>query len=205
MKTSDAKQEQQPQSEKFTMIYTVECSYADAHTEAEWNDFYSLQKLPALISVSGFHTSQRFKVLATDVPASVPASVPAYLALHTMDGPSVLTGDEYREKGGGNFARWQPHITNWHRNLYACVQAAPDVQAGELLLVSQHGPETLQHMRLSPLAMDAVALEGFPPQRWMAKLTVEQRNAMAALPPGIHAYEAMTKQLRKAVSPQSTC
>lgn len=193
MKTSDAKQKQQPQPKKITMIYTVECSYADAQTEAEWNDFYSLQKLPALISVSGFHTSQRFKVLASDVPASVPA----YLALHTIDDLNVLTGDEYREKGGGNFARWQPHITNWHRNLYACMQVAPAVQAGELLLMSQHGPGALQHMGLSPLAMDAVALEGFPPQRWMAKLTVEQRNAMAALPPGIHAYEAMTEQLRK--------
>ncbi len=179
------------------MIYTVECSYADTQTEAEWNDFYSLQKLPALISVSGFHTSQRFKVLTTDAPASVPASVPIYLALHTIDDLGVLTGDEYGEKGGGNFARWQPHITNWHRNLYACVQAAPTVQVGELLLVSQHGPGALQHMGLSPLAMDAVALEGFPPQRWMAKLTVEQRNAMTTLPPSIHAYEAMTEQLRK--------
>lgn len=201
MKTSDAKQKQQPQSEKITMIYTVECSYADAQTEAEWNDFYSLQKLPALISVSGFHTSQRFKVLTTDVPASVPV----YLALHTMDDLSVLTGEEYREKGGGNFARWQPHITNWHRNLYACMQAAPAVQAGELLLVSQHGPEALQHMGLCPLAMDAVALEEFPPQRWMAKLTVEQRNAMTALPPNIHAYEAMTEQLRKTTFSSNGC
>ncbi|WP_370682062.1 sugar ABC transporter [Comamonas sp. GB3 AK4-5] len=183
------------------MIYTVECSYADAQTETEWNDFYSLQKLPALISVSGFHTSQRFKVLA----AGTPASVPVYLALHTINDLSVLTGDEYREKGGGNFARWQQHITNWHRNLYACVQAAPAVQAGELLLVSPHGPEALQHMGLSPLAMDAVALKGFPPQRWMAKLTVEQRHAMAALPPGIHAYEAMTEQLRKTACLQSAC
>lgn len=43
------------------MIYTVECSFADLDSEAEWNDFYSFEKLPALISVTGFHTSQRFK------------------------------------------------------------------------------------------------------------------------------------------------
>ncbi|MEX8195303.1 sugar ABC transporter [Comamonas guangdongensis] len=171
------------------MIYTVECSYADAQTEAEWNDFYSLQKLPALISVSGFHSSQRFKALGTGCPV--------YLALHTIDGLSVLTGDEYREKGGGNFARWQQHITDWHRNLYACEQAAPAVQAGELLLVSRHGPEALRQMGLRPLAMEAVALEGLPPQRWMARLSAEQRSALAALPQGIDAYEAMTEQLRK--------
>lgn len=201
MKPSSAKPSQQPHLKKFTMIYTVECSYADTRTEAEWNDFYSQLKLPALISVSGFHTSQRFKVLAADVPAPVPV----YLALHTMDDLNVLTGDEYREKGGGNFARWQAHITDWHRNLYACAQAAPAVQAGELLLVSPHGPEALQHIGLSPLAMNAVALEGFPPQRWIAKLTVQQRHAMAALPPGIHAYAAMTEQLRKTALPQSAC
>lgn len=183
------------------MIYTVECSYADAQTEAEWNDFYSLQKLPALISVAGFQTSQRFKAL----DAGVLAAVPVYLALHTIDGLGVLTGDEYREKGGGNFARWQQHITDWHRNLYACAQVAPALQAGDWLLVSPHGPDTLQQMGLSPLAMEAVALEGFPPQRWIARLPAAQCPAMAALPPDIHAYEAMTEQLRSTVLPHSAC
>lgn len=50
------------------MIYTVECSFADPNSEAEWNDFYSLEKLPALISVTGFHTSQRFKSLSDGCP-----------------------------------------------------------------------------------------------------------------------------------------
>lgn len=183
------------------MIYTVECSYADAQTEAEWNDFYSLQKLPALISVGGFQTSQRFKAL----DAGVPVAVPVYLALHTIDGLGVLTGDEYREKGGGNFARWQQHITDWHRNLYACAQVAPALQAGDLLLVSPHGPDTLQQMGLRPLAMEAVALEGLPPQRWIARLPAAQRPAMAALPPDVQAYEAMTEQLRSTVAPHSAC
>ena len=189
----------QPLHQKFTMIYTVECSYADAQTEVEWNDFYSLQKLPALISVRGFRTSQRFQVLT----AGSAASVPVYLALHTIDGLDVLTGEDYKLKGGGNFARWQQHITDWHRNLYSCADAAPCVQTGELLLLSPHGPEALQHMGLSPLAMDAVALEGFPQQRWMAKLTVEQRHAVAALPQGISAYAAMTEQLRQSAAPHS--
>ncbi|HXP95865.1 MAG TPA: hypothetical protein VN809_04080 [Telmatospirillum sp.] len=79
------------------MIYTVECSYADPGSEAEWNDFYSLDKLPALISVAGFHTSQRFKALGRGCPV--------YLAIHTIDGLDVLTGEAYRQKGGGTFAR----------------------------------------------------------------------------------------------------
>ena len=28
------------------MIYTVECSFADLDSEAEWNDFYSLKSCP---------------------------------------------------------------------------------------------------------------------------------------------------------------
>lgn len=105
------------------MIYTVECSFADAASEAEWNDFYSLNKLPALISVGGFHTSQRFRALS--------AGCPVYLAIHSIDNLDVLQGDEYREKGGGNFARWQQHITDWHRNLYDGLDRAPAVGAAE--------------------------------------------------------------------------
>ena len=101
------------------MIYTVECSFADPGSEAQWNDFYTLEKLPALISVVGFHTSQRFKAL-TD-------GCPVYLAVHTMDGLDVLVGEEYRRKGGGNFASWQQHITDWHRNLYSDIGLAPAV------------------------------------------------------------------------------
>lgn len=74
------------------MIYTVECSYFDSASEEEWNDFYSLHKLPALISVRGFHTSQRFRACG--------AGCPTYLALHSIDGLEVLHGDEYARKGG---------------------------------------------------------------------------------------------------------
>ena len=44
------------------MIYTVECSFTDPTAEDGWNVFYSDEKLPALISVRGFLTSQRFKL-----------------------------------------------------------------------------------------------------------------------------------------------
>ena len=132
------------------MIYTVECSFADPHSEAEWNAFYSLDKLPALISVSGFHTSQRFKALS--------AGCPVYLALHSIDGLDILTGEEYSQKGGGNFARWQQHITDWHRNLYEGVERAPAVGETEYLVLSTTGPQPLRELGLTPVAMRAVAM-----------------------------------------------
>ncbi|MFZ3120766.1 MAG: sugar ABC transporter [Variovorax sp.] len=173
------------------MIYTVECSFADPRSEAEWNDFYSLEKLPALISVTGFHTSQRFKALSDGCPV--------YLAVHTIDGLDVLTGEEYRQKGGGNFARWQPHITDWHRNLYSDIGFAPAVHADELLALCASGAEALIRMGLAPLAMRAVALEKAPEHRWLAKLP-PGRNARIAesLPEGVHLYAPMTRQLTTA-------
>lgn len=150
------------------MIYTVECSYTDPASEAEWNDFYSRHKLPALISVSGFRSSQRFKALH--------AGCPAYLALHTIDNLEVLLSDEYRHQGGGNFARWQPHIADWHRNLYD--GAAPAIAADAYLLVSATGPEPLTRLGLAAQALHAVALEQSPPRRWLAVL---QRPPASAL------------------------
>lgn len=104
---------------------------------------YSLDKLPALISVSGFHTSQRFKALRRGCPF--------YLALHSIDGLDILTGEEYRQKGGGNFARWQQHITDWHRNLYGGIDRAPAIGEGEYLALSATGPEPLIRLGLTPM------------------------------------------------------
>ncbi len=169
------------------MIYTVECSFADPNSEAEWNDFYSLEKLPALISVRGFHTSQRFR--------SISAGCPVYLAIHTIDGPDVLSGEEYRRKGGGNFARWQQHITDWHRNLYSDIGQAPAVNAGELLVLCERGPGPLIQMSLEPLAMHAVALEKFPERRWLAVLPGRDAPIAENIPEGVYFYAPMVNQL----------
>ncbi|PQZ67941.1 sugar ABC transporter [Achromobacter sp. MYb9] len=169
------------------MIYTVECSFADPGSEAEWNHFYSAEKLPALISVTGFHTSQRFKALSHGCPI--------YLAVHTIDSLDVLTGEEYRQKGGGNFARWQQHITDWHRNLYCDIGLAPAVNEDELLALCASGPEPLIQMGLAPLAMRAVALEKFPERRWLAKLPRRQAALVESQSEGIYLYSPMTEQL----------
>ncbi|MBN3723784.1 sugar ABC transporter [Burkholderia sp. Ac-20379] len=171
------------------MIYTVECSFADPVSEAEWNTFYSLEKLPALISVAGFQTSQRFKAIGGDCPV--------YLAVHTIDSLDVLTGDEYRHKGGGNFAKWQQHITDWHRNLYSDIGVAPAVGADELLALCAHGPDPLIRMGLVPSAMQAIALEKFPERRWLAKLRLNDAHRVEGLE-GVFLYAPMTEQLTAA-------
>ncbi|RQN39478.1 sugar ABC transporter [Paraburkholderia tropica] len=172
------------------MIYTVECSFADPHSEAEWNAFYSLDKLPALISVTGFRSSQRFKAMS--------AGCPVYLAMHTVDSLDVLTSEEYRQKGGGNFAKWQQHITDWHRNLYSDIGLAPAVKADEWLVLSAIGPDPLIQLGLKPLAMQAVALEKFPEKRWLAVLPRSNAPRAEDLPAGIYLYAPMADQLTSA-------
>ncbi len=168
------------------MIYTVECQFTDPASEAGWNDFYSLEKLPALISVAGFHTSQRFKALRPGCPT--------YLALHSIDGLDVLLGSEYRLKGGGNFSRWQEHIADWHRNLYAGLDRAPAVSQGEYLVLSSVGPEPLVRRGLAPAAIHSVALDRSPERRWLA---TAHASALAASdwPDGVHAYAPMSAPL----------
>jgi hypothetical protein len=171
------------------MIYTVECSFADPGSEAEWNDFYSRDKLPALISVSGFHTSQRFRALSPGCPV--------YLALHSIDGLDILTGEEYRQKGGGNFARWQHHITDWHRNLYGGLERAPAVGEDEYLALSATGPEPLIRLGLMPSEMRAVAMEKVPEYRWLTKGERDKTPDIDHLPEGVHVYAPMTAQLTR--------
>jgi len=171
------------------MIYAVECSFAAPDREAEWNDFYSLEKLPALISVSGFHTSQRFRALH--------GGCPVYLALHSIDGLDVLASEEYRRKGGGNFARWQPYITDWHRNLYGGITRAPALGEGDVLALSARGPQPLLRRGLIPSAMQAVAMGTVPEVRWLAKLERAATTDLAPWPEGVHVYAPMTPQLRR--------
>ncbi|WP_300753261.1 sugar ABC transporter [Janthinobacterium sp.] len=166
------------------MIYTVECSYADPDSVALWNDFYRLEKLPALISVSGFHTSQRFQALSDGCPT--------YLAIHTMDGLDILRGEECRRQGGGNFSGWQQHITDWRRNLHSDIGLAPTVKADELLALG-----------LSPLSMHAVALEKCPEHRWLATLPREQAPLAGFLPEGVFFYAPMAEQLRSTAVTQA--
>ncbi|MCD7097337.1 hypothetical protein [Stenotrophomonas sp. MMGLT7] len=176
------------------MIYTVECSFADPASEAEWNRFYSLEKLPALISVRGFHTSQRFSALS--------AGCPSYLAIHSIDGLGVLQGDEYLQKGGGNFARWQRHITDWHRNLYDGLDRAPAIGVDEYLALSAIGPGPLADMGLVACSMHAVALEKAPEYRWLARLKRPAEPVAEHLPAGVHLYVPMTQQLTRDAAPR---
>jgi len=170
------------------MFYTVECTYTDLESEDEWNNFYSQEKLPALVSVCGFSTSQRFKALSSGCAV--------YLAIHTVRDAGVISSEEYRQKGGGNFSRWQPHISDWHRNLYECEGEAPMVSADEILLLS---PESLDFIETAlgyrSWKMLAAGLDKYPTRRVAYVLPRVMHKRLSGIIKS-YLYEPITMQLQ---------
>jgi hypothetical protein len=109
------------------MIYTVECAFTDPAREDAWNVFYGGDKLTTLLALPGFRASQRFRAIM-DVPAP-------YLAIHSIRDAAVLEQSVYRDAGGGTFSGWDDLVTNWHRNLFTGMEAAPEVSASECLVM----------------------------------------------------------------------
>ncbi|MBV8043076.1 sugar ABC transporter [Pluralibacter sp.] len=169
------------------MLYIVECSYNDPGSEEAWNEFYSKEKLPALVSVTGFSSSQRFR--------AVKPGCPVYLAIHTVKDADVLTSDDYRQKGGGHFSHGQAYITDWHRNLYACEGPAPVVSSDEILVVSARPISFIEtELGCQALKMQAVGLDKSPEHRVIYVLTRENAALLAELPEA-YLYEALTPQV----------
>jgi hypothetical protein len=109
------------------MIYMVECAFTDPAREQAWNAFYDEDKLPTLLALPGFRTSQRFRAL-TDLPAP-------YLAVHSVRDAAVLDRTDYRAVGGGTFSGWDDLVTSWSRNLFSGMEATPEVSEEECLVV----------------------------------------------------------------------
>lgn len=169
------------------MLYIVECSYADPESEAGWNTFYSQHKLPALVSVSGFRASQRFRALSPGGPV--------YLAIHNITDAAVIASEAYRLKGGGNFSRWQAHIRDWRRNLYRYDGVFPQVSQDDVLLLSPAPLDFVDaELGYQPTILQAAGLDNNPPHRVAYVLPRREAMLLAGLEK-ISLYETMGAQL----------
>jgi hypothetical protein len=113
------------------MIYMVELALLDPARRAEWDAWY-LDHMRMLISIPGIEASQRFEALA---PHPSP-----FMALHQVTGPDVFTSGAYRAKAGpGSTGEWRSRMNNWHRNLFAGLDATPDVPMDGALVVVEEG------------------------------------------------------------------
>jgi hypothetical protein len=117
------------------MLYVVEMAFTRPDMQEAWDAWYT-EHLDILLSVPGFHTAQRFLCL-TPWPAP-------YLAIYTVDSPEVFESAPYRARGGrDSTGEWKPLMVNWDRNVFAGIDRAPEVAAGELLLLTEAEPGAL--------------------------------------------------------------
>jgi hypothetical protein len=115
------------------MIYMVEMALIDLDRRVDWDAWY-LAHMKKLISIPGIQATQRFEALA---PHPSP-----FIALHQVTGPEVFTSDAYRAKAGpGGTGEWQSRMNNWHRNVLAGVDTAPDVPMEGALVVVEDGAD----------------------------------------------------------------
>ena len=83
--------------------------------------------------------------------------------MHTIDNLDCFR-DEYRQKGGGNFARWQQHSATG-TNLYAGLERAPAIGEDDYPGTRPVGPEPLIDMGLAPCRIRL--------SRWKGSLNID--------------------------------
>ncbi|MDH3703108.1 MAG: sugar ABC transporter [Alphaproteobacteria bacterium] len=169
------------------MIYTVECAFSDPAREADWNAYYSGPKLAAVLSVPGFRTSQRFRAIT---PCAAP-----YYAMHSLRDADVL-GAQYKGVGGGSFGGgWDEMIYNWHRNLFAGLDMAPDVPMEACLLVLDDPADNVTVLAAEFCWLDIAGLDRSVTRRGLAVVDRAAGEKIAATHgEAMRLFEPMTER-----------
>src|SRR5438132_11324458 len=109
------------------MIFTSEGGLTDPIRIAEWDLWYR-GHLAAMAAVPGITSAQRFRALDEGVPPS--------LAMYTVASPAVFDSAIYLQtRGMGPFVPIVDRRLH-RRNLFAGLDAAPEVPEGGILLVA---------------------------------------------------------------------
>ena len=112
------------------------------------------------------------------------------MAMYTIAGPEVFDTEAYRSAGGGgaNSVRFRPAYQVWIRNVFAGIDAAPDVPSGACLVSVDAERERNDLPGLQLSWGRSVALHRTTPFRGLAVVPREQaRDLPAGL--GVTVYE----------------
>jgi hypothetical protein len=154
----------------MTCVYTVRCKFTAPDREAAWHAWYSGPKLEQMLAQPYFLTCQRFRRAA--------GKGRDWLALWTVSRPEALTTREYRSQWG--FAEWQPHVTDWSRDLFEAGDAPESAFAvasdGALRVVSFEGMSAADAER----ARGAVAEPGL---MWLPSIGLDSHTPIIGLKP----------------------
>ena len=158
------------------MIFMSQSGLSDPAREAEWDAWY-VEHLRIMVTVPGIGSAQRFKTVS---PGHAPS-----LAMYSIASADVFADPYYQRVRG--MGEWLPLIDTRHyrRNLFAGLEAAPDV--GDhlvLLIVDRERPAAVPGLTLSWL--EAAGLDRSTPYRGIA--VVEHADAEALAGHGVAVY-----------------
>src|SRR5205085_1277719 len=140
------------------MIFMSQSGLSDAAREKEWDAWY-VEHLRVMVTVPGIVSAQRFKTVS---PGHAPS-----LAMYSIASADVFADPYYQRVRG--MGEWLPLIDTRHyrRNLFAGLDAAPDVADGSILLVVDgERPAAVPGLTLTWL--EAVGLDWSTPYRGIA-------------------------------------
>ena len=167
------------------MIYMVEMALLDTARRAEWDAWYVAHQ-HRLLSIPGFHASQRFE--------AIHAAESPFVALHEVDSPDIFTTPSYRAKAGpSNTGEWQAKMGHWHRNVFS-LDRTPDVPMDARLVVVEHGSSTFPD-NVSVTWMEAVGLDRSVQRRGLAVMPPATADRLVGTP-GIRVLKPIGPRLR---------
>jgi hypothetical protein len=170
------------------MIFMSQSGLSDPAREAEWDAWY-VAHLRIMLTVPGIGSAQRFKTVG---PGHSPS-----LAMYSIASADVFADPYYQRVRG--MGEWLPLIDRRHyrRNLFAGLDAAPDVgEDAILLVVDSERPGPVGGVELAWL--EAVGLDRSTPYRGVA--VVERTAAGALAGPGVAAYRPVTPRTQASYS-----
>ena len=149
------------------MIFTSQSGLIDSGRNADWDVWY-VEHLRIMVSVKGIESAQRFK---TTTPGYSPS-----LAMYSMESAAVFDDPYYLSiRGLGEF-REIVDTRYYRRNLFAGLDLAPAVAAGQILLVWD-APAPCDDSRFHFAWLEAVAVDKSTPYRGIAVIAAhESRN-----------------------------
>jgi hypothetical protein len=168
------------------MIFMSQSGLTAPERQAEWERWY-LTHLQVMLTVNGITSTQRFALIHGDNAPS--------LALYTIVSPDVFQDAHYlRVRGMGE---WLPLIDRRHyrRNLFAGLEAAPDVPETHVLLVADRDQPEPMLAGMAWTWLEAVALDRVPPYRGLA--VVSSADAKHAQGAAVASYRPVTERLSK--------
>jgi hypothetical protein len=170
------------------MIYMVEMDFRNPAREADWHVWYLDHVTRLIRTVPGFRATQRFRAL-TPTPSP-------WLALHEVASAAVLESPEYRAVGGPtSTGEWQAEHTNWQRNLFAGLDATPDVPADAHLLVLDAGANLPPPHATAVAWLESVGLDRSASRRGLAVIPAGQLTAGLFGLAGVRIFKPITPRI----------